>query len=95
MSIDLSWLDDNDHETVMRLSGDLYSTLATVLSALEQKTSLFIDPYGTTRISPTHSATLRELVLARSELNSPEVKALCDLLQSACKDNRWILVEGD
>ena len=93
--MDFAWLDDDSRKAVVVLSEESYTAIESELKELEAKTSLFLDPYGRTRISPGHARFLRELLADSTFRECREVRCLTEMLLTASENERWIVAEGD
>jgi hypothetical protein len=55
-------LPNNTTTPLFTLTDDLYTALTSPLTTLEEKTGIFIDPYGEARLSHQHAALLLKII---------------------------------
>ena len=94
MGIDFYWLDERGQAdaSLVTLSGPCETEFLRAADQARHSTGLFIDPYGTTRLSPDHG----KLVLAYLEREAcPSCKDVITILKKAVGNNLWLILEGD
>ena len=93
MSLDFSYLSDKGgifpKYTLVDRDSSLFEA---AFSDLQEKTGVFIDPYGTTRIYPDHQ---RLLISFLSGSFHPTVRAFVAYLAEAASRDAALLANGD
>ncbi|MCU7646526.1 hypothetical protein [Pseudomonas piscis] len=59
---------------------------------LEQKTGIYIDPYGTTRVYPAHQQILVDYLHGRSE---EQIVEFVRLLKNCIREDEVLVADGD
>ena len=78
------------------LSDDAMASISEALLSLQKRTGVYVDPYSHSRLSPTHSELLAQLILSQElSPSGGEINTLLDLLQKSAKEGSWIYVVGD
>jgi hypothetical protein len=90
---------NNTTTPLFTITDDLYSTLTSSFTTLEEKTGIFIDPYGNARLSHQHAALLLKLIndeLAnRQLLPNKEVTAFTNFLGQIIRERTDVELIGD
>ena len=89
----LSYISDTDgSKPSLFLSDKSVKLLDDALFYLEEKTGIYIDPYGTTKVYPDHQKILINYL---SNNNDNEIKELLVYFREAVSQDEIILAEGD
>jgi len=95
MAMEFQWLSDSDGDTRVALGARDVLAVGHALEDLCARTGIYLDPYGTTRLSPEHAGILLEGLRKRSVERSAVLAGLVSMLEVAMSDGKWIVVEGD
>jgi len=91
MALDFYFL--GDPALVASVNDSQLQAISPALEKLTKSTGVFIDPYGTTRISPVHAEALVGYLESLEGVGTtPE---LLDALRDAHVSDRWLVAEGD
>ncbi|SNZ19418.1 hypothetical protein [Cohaesibacter gelatinilyticus] len=86
MAVLFRWLDHSENYSIC-LDDAEFDSVAPAFDVLREKTGVYIDPYGYSRLSPDHAA----IVLANFKADTP----LSEMLKTCISEDKWIFVEGD
>ena len=93
--IEMYWLDENQVKKVIyTIQIDEFKQLNPSLDKLKMKTGIYIDPYGTTRVSPEHLKLLISDLTSKKSVILKNLKFM-NILNEALIQNKWIIFEGD
>ncbi|AYH04255.1 hypothetical protein [Pectobacterium parmentieri] len=91
--IDFSYLSDNDgSKPSLILHDKAIKKLETYFLLLKEKTGIYIDPYGKTRVYPDHQKILINFLV---NIKDEEVINFVEFLTKAINENEVIIAEGD
>ena len=89
----LSYISDTDGgKPSLLLSDKSVKLLDDALFYLEEKTGIYIDPYGTTKVYPDHQKILIKYL---SNNKDDEIKKLLAYFREAVSQDEIILADGD
>ena len=89
----LSYISDTDGgKPSLLLSDKIVKLLDDALFYLEEKTGIYIDPYGTTKVYPDHQ---KILINHLSNNKDDEIKKLLAYFREAVSQDEIILADGD
>ncbi|MFQ1012472.1 hypothetical protein ACFX2U_06370 [Gilliamella apicola] len=89
----LSYISDTDgSKPSLFLSDKSVKLLDDALFYLEEKTGIYIDPYGTTKVYPDHQKILIKYL---SNNKDDEIKKLLAYFREAVSQDEIILADGD
>lgn len=89
----LSYISDTDGgKPSLLLSDKSVKLLDDALFYLEEKTGIYIDPYGTTKVYPNHQKILINYL---SNNKDDEIKKLLAYFREAVSQDEIILADGD
>ncbi len=95
MSLELKWLDVKHSKEKILLNNSALLKIGTVLSELEKKSGLHIDPYSDIRLSPDHASLLLSLIKDNGLAELIDLQKLIEMLMTSVDKSWWILVIGD
>ncbi len=94
MGIDVSWLGKVNEASILTLELSDYSEISPAIQVLEHKTGVSIDPYGDTRLSPSHASILA-LEIRKLKPKQQDILCLLAALETSVSTDDWLLFIGD
>jgi len=95
MGIDLCYLDDQK-EVLVTLDESALTKLEPAFKLLQAKSGVYVDPYGTTRISPDHAKIILSEIEKFAEASlSTRIRKTRSVLEHAKNNNDWLIALGD
>jgi len=64
------------------------------ISLLKEKTGIYVDPYGTTKLYPDHGKILLNFIV-KNKKNSKNINNLVNIIQDHITKNEILIFEGD
>ena len=93
MGLDVYFNSRRDEGLLATLDVEIVDEIHPILVMLEARTGTYIDPYGSTRLSPDHALVLRKLLVEAPV--SAQITRLIGVLTRAVDDDLWLLFAGD
>ena len=91
--IDFSYISDNDGSKPSLIMHDkIVRKLEDAFLHLKDKTGIYVDPYGKTRIYPDHQ---KILITFLTNTNDTDIKTFIDFLIEAQNADEVIIADGD
>ncbi|MDX5631119.1 MULTISPECIES: hypothetical protein [unclassified Brenneria] len=91
--LDLSYLSDNDGtKPSLMLNDKIVRKAGSSFLHLKNKTGVYVDPYGKTRIYPDHQ---KILIDSLADFKDKEIVAFIEYLNEAMKNDEVIIADGD
>jgi hypothetical protein len=88
-------LPNNTTTPLFTITDELYNTLTSSLTTFEEKTGIFIDPYGDTRLSHQHAALLLKIINEEVANKQPAVTAFAGFLEQISRSQTDAMLIGD
>jgi hypothetical protein len=92
-------LANNTTASIFIITDDLYTALTSQFTTLEEKTGIFIDPYGKARLSYQHATLLLKIIneeVASKRLSSNNaVTAFTNFLGQIIREQTDVILIGD
>lgn len=93
MMLDISYLSDVDGtRSSLVLNDKTIQLLADAFRYLKEKTGVYIDPYGTTRVYPDHQ---RILISYLTDNNDPEIKKIMTYFEKSASCSEVLIIDGE
>lgn len=91
--LDISYLSDEDNERPSFVIKDAeFKLFDAAFSTLKQQTGVYIDPYGTSRIYPSHQQTLIQLL---SKSREGRVVEFVTFLKASSAADEVLIADGE
>ncbi|NIF21331.1 hypothetical protein [Candidatus Pantoea multigeneris] len=91
--LNLSYLSDNDGTKPSLIINDrVINEIEVLFFHLKNKTGVYVDPYGKTRIYPEHQ---KILIDALAPFKDKEIFSLIEYLNKAIENDEVIIADGD
>jgi len=93
MSMDIYSSSDKKNPLVS-LSGSDIRSIEKAISMLKEKTGVYLDPYGTTKIYPDHGKILLSIIVNNKE-KTKTIMRFMDIINEYITKNDILIFEGD
>jgi hypothetical protein len=88
-------LPNNSTTPIFTITDELYTTLTLPFTTLEEKTGIFIDPYGDARLSHHHAALLLKIINDEISNKHAAVTAFTNFLEQMIREQTDVMLIGD
>jgi hypothetical protein len=92
-------LPNNSTTPIFTITDELYTTLTSPFTTLEEKTGIFIDPYGDARLSHHHAALLLKIIneeVANKQLAlNNAITGFTSFLEQLVREQKDVILIGD
>lgn len=94
---------DNKNKILFTLDISIHEKLEQIFNQIYNKTGIYVDPYGTTRLSINHMILLKklfdkELPNLKSHNNTTDLRCIIEFgtfISNALDENKEVIFEGD
>jgi hypothetical protein len=90
---------NNTTTPLFTLTDELYAALTSLFTTLEEKTGIFIDPFGDARLSHQHAALLLKIIneeVANKQLTlNKAITAFTNFLEQMIREQMDVVLIGD